>query len=167
MHFTIETEKFKIKYTMENQENEDYEIIKPKEVVIKKKKNRALMYQEEMKFDALNLSPEALVPLARFLNSTRGNHVDEIYFSRDGKHHLGCFKEKDKSPYDCYEDTEYKGKLYCRIEIQNFEIGGKPATKMVDKAAREIIKIMPAEEIIKTVYEWEKEQEKPKSKNNK
>ena len=120
----------------------EQEIIEEKVLPVFKKKNRELLYQEELKYDALNLEPEKLKDLALFLNSPQGAHIDELYFSRDGQYHFNFF--------------EYKGNKYSRfIKRNKFDNNNELVQTIVELVpGTEIIKIIEANEIIKMYYDW-------------
>ena len=127
---------------MENN-NLEYVVQNKNKSEIKKKGNRQIKYQEETKYDVLNLSPESLENIADFLNSDTGVHIDEIYFCADGKYYLNKYKFEGNGLY--YSRLEKVG-----IRISDEETG----VKILANKNNEIIKTVPAEDIIDIVYQW-------------
>ncbi len=96
-------------------------------------------------FKEIDFNLELLEPIAEYLESNKGLHIHEVYFSRDGQYYFNVH--------------EFKGKLYSRIEIVtvNNPNGAGKMRKLVNYEGREIIVTMTADEIIDKVQELKNE----------
>lgn len=128
--------------------------IQNEEIILEQKDNRKVKFQDETKFDELNITPESIADLARFLNSPKGLHIHDVYFSREGKWHFNKYFYENKK-------VNYSG-WYSRLEHEDVidQATGKLGKLLINYEAREIVKTMTADEIIDLWWKWKDEQDK-------
>ena len=99
---------------------------------------------EGIKEGKLDLSPFGLQGIADFLDTQKALHIEEIYFTNDGKYWLTCY--------------EWQGQYYSRLDFEPVEYssGGAKIWKRirVGKPENLIVKVLEAQEIVDKVLIW-------------
>ncbi len=101
---------------------------------------RQLRNQAEKVTKGLNLSMEALEPIAEMLDTAKAMHIETLYFTLNGDYFLNVYQWSDK--------------VYSRLEWVPVEIGNKRLFQKQGFEKDLIVEALDAQEIVDKVIAW-------------